>query len=507
MEDCNKRVIRNTIYLYIRQAVILFLGLFSTKIVLDKLGAEDYGIYVVVGSLVSLFSVLNSVLQSATRRFLSLGIGVNSRVQKHNTFQTALIIHICVSVIVFVVLETVGLLLLNYKLNIELSRMWAANVIFQFSVLSVIVNILNTPFLAVVTAHERFDIYSYLSIFDIGWKIITLLVLVYLPFDKLIVYALLTCVVTISGVCLCVLYCRTRFEETRHLSMNIDRPMSKEMLNFSAWDSFGSMSNILNVQGITIIINLFFGTVVNAARGLANTITFTVSQFVGSSIVAVEPQLVKSYACGEYDRMTTLIFNISQMTLFMLAIFAVPIWLEIEFVLNLWLGGNIPEYTAIFIKITILNCFVSYSNLMVVKSIVATGNVKALNLRLAPIELSILPIIYFAAKMFGTPVVAYVFTIFPSFLKFMVNNLLLHRIINFPYLKYIINVFVKNAFLVFMATILPFIIRGRMGDGWFRFIVVCSISVMSTVTIMWCFALNKHTRKLVLAKCGFKKKV
>ncbi|MDE5561721.1 MAG: oligosaccharide flippase family protein [Bacteroidaceae bacterium] len=507
MEDCNKRVIKNTIYLYIRQVVILFLGLLSTKIVLNKLGAEDYGIYAVVGSLVSLFAVLNNVLQSSTRRFLSLGIGVNNAEQKHNTFQTALILHICVSLIVFVILESVGLLLLNYKLNIDVSRMWAANVIFQFSVLSVIVNILNTPFLAVVTSHERFDIYSYLSIFDVGWKIVTLLLLVYLPFDKLIIYALLTCVVTISGVCLCVLYCRTQFEETRHLSMNIDKTMLKEMLNFSAWDSFGSMSNILNVQGVTIIVNLFFGTVVNAARGLANTVTFTVSQFVGASIVAVEPQLVKSYACGEYDRITTLIFNISQMTLFMLAIFAVPIWLEIEFVLNLWLGGNVPEYTAVFIKITILNCFVSYSNLMVVKSIVATGNVKILNLRLAPIELSILPVIYVAAKMLGTPVVAYVFTIFPSFLKFMVNNLLLHRIINFPYLKYIINVFVKNIFLVSVAMVFPFIIRERMNDGWFRFIIVCGVSVMSTSVIMWCFSLNRQTRRLVLAKCGLTKSV
>lgn len=498
MEESNKRVVKNTIYLYIRQAIVLVLGLVTTRIVLDKLGVDNYGIYSVVGSFVSMFTILNSVLQSATRRFLSLAIGGKDKKVINDTFNTAIVIHIWICLIVVVALETGGLWFLNKELNIEPSRMWAANWVYQFSILSVAVNILNTPFVAAVTSHERFDVYAYLSIFDVVGKILILFLLIILPFDKLIVYALLTSAVTISAAGVYAWFCRKKFDETRHLSLCADKPLLKEMLKFSGWDSFGNITSIMNVQGITILINLFFGTVINAARGVANTVTFTVQQFISNFILAAEPQLVKSYARGEYDKMTSLVFNISQMTLFMLAVFAVPIWLEMDYVLGLWLGANVPEYTGIFIKITILNCFTSYSNMMVVKSIVATGHVKELNIRLAPIELAILPIIYVALKLGGSPIIVYLLGMLPSLAKFIVNNHLLHRFIGFPSTKYFTHVYLKNVCLVAIATILPFMIHIYMENGLLRFLAVGSTSVLCTLGIMWVFALNTQTRQMIV---------
>ncbi|MCM1070052.1 MAG: oligosaccharide flippase family protein [Bacteroides sp.] len=500
MDTGHKRVVKNTLYLYIRQGIVLVLGLLTTRIVLDKLGVENYGIYSVVGSFVSMFTILNSVLQSATRRYLSLAIGKENDAAIKDTFQTAVVIHIWIAALVVLALETGGLWFLNNKLNIEASRMWAANWVFQFSVLSVAINILNTPYVASVTSHERFDVYAYLSIFDIVGKIVILFLLVLLPFDKLIVYAALMFAVAALVAGVYMRFCIKQFSETRSISLIVDKPLLKEMLKFSGWDCFGNITSIVNVQGITILLNIFFGTLVNAARGVATTVTFTVLQFVSGFVMAAEPQLVKSYAKGDYGRMEKLVFDISQMTLFMLAIFAVPIWMEMDYVLHLWLGDNVPEYTGIFIKITLLNCFISYSNLMVVKAIVATGNVKQLNLFLAPIELFILPIIYITLKISNSPVMVYWISALPSLMKFMVNLSLLRKFIGFPMWRYIRVVFLKNLGVVALALLLPLLVHSVMPDGLLRFLAVGSTSLVCTLTLMWFLVLNRDIKQMALNK-------
>lgn len=507
MDNANKRVVKNTLYLYIRQGIVLVLGLLTTRIVLDKLGVDNYGIYSVVGSFVSMFTILNSVLQSATRRFLSLAIGRDNDNEIRDTFQTALVIHVCIATIVVLALETIGLWLLNHELNIEATRMWAANWVYQFSVLSVAVNIINTPYIAAVTSHERFDVYAYLSIFDIVGKILILFLLVVLPFDKLIVYAGLMFIMAAIVSVIYIWFCHRAFKETRAISLTIDKKLLREMLKFSGWDSFGTMTSVVNVQGITILLNLFFGTMVNAARGVANTVTFTVLQFVTGFVMAAEPQLVKSYAKGDYLRMKKLVFDISQMTLFLLAIFSVPIWMEMDYVLKLWLGDNVPKYTGIFIKITLLNCFISYSNLMVVKAIVATGNVKELNLYLAPIELLILPIIYLALKIFDSPTVVYWISALPSLMKFSVNLVLLHRYINFPIWIYVRNVFLKNLGIVALAMLIPLYIHSIMQESVWRFLTVGFTSVICTLVFMWFMVLNTEIKQIVLNKLHIQTKI
>lgn len=505
MDISNKRVVKNTLYLYIRQGIVLVLGLLTTRIVLDKLGVDNYGIYSVVGSFVSMFMILNSVLQSATRRFLSLAIGKEDDGVIRDTFQTAIVIHLCIALIVVFALETVGLWFLNHELNIESSRMWAANWVYQFSVFSVALNIVNTPYVAAVTSHERFDVYAYLSIFDVVGKIAVLFLLVILPFDKLIVYAALMFAVVAFGAGIYVWFCRNRFPETCGLSLNVDKQLLKEMLKFSGWDCFGNIASIVNVEGVTILLNIFFGTLVNAARGVANTVTFTVLQFVTGFVMAAEPQLVKSYAKRDFARMEKLVFDISQMTLFMLAIFAVPIWLEMDYVLKLWLGDYVPQYTGIFIKITLLNCFISYSNLMVVKAIVATGNVKTLNLCLAPIEIMILPIIYMALKIFDSPTVVYWISALPSLMKFSVNLILLHKLIDFPMWRYVRVVFLKNIAVVGVALIIPLYIHSSMLEDFWRFLAVGSASVVCTLVLMWFTVLNKEIKQMVLTKLHLRK--
>ena len=498
MEQSNKRIIKNTSFLYIRMLVMMALSFLTTRIVLNKLGIDDYGLYNVVGGFVAMFTVLNNVLQSATRRFMSISIGEGNQEKINRTFSTSFVIHILIGIVVVFTLETIGLWLLNTQLNIQEGRETAANWVFQFSVISVFLAITQTPYTAAVTSHERFNIYAYMSIFDVIAKLGILFLLVFLPFDKLIVYAFLMCFVNLLSVVLYILYCNKNFAECC-ISFQIDKILFKQMLTFSGWDSLGNISAVINNHGLSILLNLFFGTAINASRGLAATVSSTISTFVSGFITAAEPQLAKFYAKGEMKHFESLIFNISQYTLFMLAIIAVPAMLELDFVLKLWLG-EVPDYTSIFIKITVIATFIQYSNLMVLKGIVAIGRVKQITSMTTPMYFLHLPLVWGALKIGWNPTAVYWVGMIPSMLGFCMNLYILHKYIGFPSFKYFNNIFLKNIGLVGISCIFPFSLHSAFKEGLIRFLIVCCFSVISTLIIMWFFALNKEVRNMITSK-------
>ena len=478
--------------------VMMALSFLTTRIVLNKLGIDDYGLYNVVGGFVAMFTILNNVLQSATRRFMSISIGEGNQNKINSTFSTSFFLHILIGVVVVFTLETVGLWLLNTQLNIQDGRETAANWVFQFSVISVFLAITQTPYTAAVTSHERFNIYAYMSIFDVIAKLGILFLLVYLPFDKLVVYAFLMCFVNSLSVVLYILYCNNNFVEC-HISLLIDKFLFKQMLTFSGWDSLGNISAVINNHGLSILLNLFFGTAINASRGLAATVSSTISTFVSGFITAAEPQLAKFYAKGEMKRFESLIFNVSQYTLFMLAIIAVPVMLELDYVLKLWLG-EVPDYTSIFIKITVIATFIQYSNLMVLKGIVAIGKVKQITFMTTPMYFLHLPLVWGALKIGWDPTAVYWVGMIPSILGFCMNLYILHKYTGFPSREYFYAIFLKNVCLVGISCILPYFIHISFQEGAIRFIVVCCFSILSTLIIMWFFALNKEVRKMLMSK-------
>lgn len=499
MEDNNRRIVKNTIYLYFRQIIILALAFVSTRIVLSKLGIDDYGIYVLVGGFVTMFTVLNNVLQSATRRFMAIAIGKGNEDIIHKTYSTSLTMHILIGLLVVILLETIGLWVLNTHLHINPERIRAANWVFQISVFNVFITITQTPFVATVTAHEKFDIYAYLSIYDILGKILILFLLVCISGDKLIIYALLMSSVSLTGAMIYRYYCRIKFLECKTLSLKIDHALFKEMIIFSGWDSLGNIMSVLNAQGTTVLLNTFLTTAVNAARGLAGTVTSTIANFVTGFVTASEPQLAKYYAQKDMLRFENLIFSITQLTLFLLAIFAVPVFCEIDFVLKLWLN-KVPDFTADFIKITIFVCFLQYSYTMLIKGIVAIGRVKEYNVLSITLALTNLPLVWLVLWLGWTPNAVYWVSSIPSLLNFCITLHILHEFENFPIKTYITKIFIKNILLVLVASILPFIVSEHMEEGWIRFMIVCCLSVVSTVTIMWRFALNKEIRDMVHRK-------
>lgn len=498
MEDNNKRIVKNTIFLYVRMLVIMALGFFTTRVVLEKLGVSDYGIYNVIGGFVALFTLLNNILQSATRRFMSISIGRGIKEEMNETFSTSFVMHLVIGLLVVLLLETIGIWMVNSQLNIEPERMPAANWVYHISVFSVFLSITQTPFTSAVTAHERFGIYAYMSIFDVVGKLAILYLLVVIDGDKLVIYALLLAIVNMMSLMIYRVYCVRSFEECE-FSLKVNKTLFKEMIAFSGWDSLGNISAIINVHGVTILLNIFLGTTINAARGVANTVNSTISQFVSGFITAAEPQLAKYYAVNDMVRFEKLIFNISQFTLFMLSIIAVPVLMEMEYVLQLWLD-TVPDYTSVFIKITVLACFIQYSNYMVAKGIVAIGKVKLVTLFTVPFYYLLLPLVYLVLQLEFSPIAVYIVGVIPSIAGFIMNLRILSKYTPFHAKQYFIQVFAKSVLLICLASIPPYLLRMVMEEGGVRFFSVCTLSVLTTALVVYQFGLNKATKEMVLAK-------
>lgn len=499
MESNNKRIIKNTLYLYIRMAVIMALSFITTRIVLDKLGASDYGVYTLVGGFVSLFTVLNSILNSSTTRFLALYLGKGDVQNLRKVFSTAFILHLFIAIIVIICLETFGLWFLNSHLNIDINRISAANWVFHFAVISTFLSITQTPYTATVTAHEHFNIYAIMSIFDVVAKILILYLLITIPGDKLIIYATLLLCVSICNITLYRIYCIKHFSETK-IIFQIDRKIFKEMLRFSGWGTFGHVITVINSQGTNILFNLFFNTIMNAARGLAQTVSYTIAQFVGGFLTAAQPQLIKYYGQGDTEHFNKLIFNITQYTLFLLALIAVPVILEIDYVIYLWLGKNIPHYTIPFVKITVICSIIYRSNTMIDYGINAAGHVKLLNTLSIPNYLLTIPLIWGTLYLNLGPITAYWISSIPPLLAFLTNLWIINHTIGFPSKQYFIHIFLKNILLIAISLIIPWLIQQTMSPSFIRFTVVCCISLLSTTTVLWFFALNKKVKNMILQK-------
>lgn len=498
MEDNNKRILKNTVYLYMRQFVIMALSFFTTRIVLEKLGASDYGVNNVVGGFVSMFTVLNSILQTGTRRFLSLNLGKEDALVLKDTFSTAFVIHLIVGTFVVVLLETFGIWFLNSQLNIDSGRMVAANWVFQFSVLTVFLSITQTPYTAAVTSHENFSIYAFMSIFETVAKVAVLFLLIFIPGDKLIIYSALLLGVSAINISVYRVYCIRKFPECQ-FTLKVNHNLLKEMVRFSGWSVIANVFQVGNTQGVSILLNIFFSTLVNAARGLATTVTFTISQFVNGFIIAAEPQLVKYYGANDREHFEKLVFNITQYTLFLLAIFAVPVFMEIDYVLKLWLT-EVPQYTSEFIKITIISSLLVNSYIMIDKAIIASGHIKQMALIGNTIPVIQLPLVYIFLKLGYSPVVTYIITLVPQFLGMFANLWISKHYINFPSGRFFFQIMVKNSLFIIIACIIPYIVREMMPDGLLRFLVVCSLSVFCTIGIMYSFAMNAETKQMVRQK-------
>lgn len=370
----NKTIARNTILLYFRMLLTMIVGLYTSRVVLNTLGVVDYGIYGVVGGVVSMLGFLNASMSGATSRFLTFELGLNHADRLKKTFSSAFIVHAFIAIVVLVLAETIGLWFLCNKLVIPEERIYAAHCVYQLSILSAMLTITQVPYNAAIIAHEKMDIYAYVEILNVTLKLLIVFLLVIGNYDKLILYAILTLLVSVIVLSIYRIYCIRHFSEC-HLCLVIEKEYIKPLLTFSGWDLYGNICGTIKHQGNVMLLNTFFGPIVNTGANIANTIIGTLSSLSTNVITAFRPQIIKQYATGNFDVMNTMVNRAVVLSSLLLSFISFPIVAEMPFILHLWLG-QIPEFSVIFGQIAIFNSFLSNINMVMLIGLHATGNIR-----------------------------------------------------------------------------------------------------------------------------------
>lgn len=495
----NKRIAKNTLMLYFRMLLTLVVGLYTSRVILQTLGVSDYGLYNVVGGIVTIFMFLNGTLTTGTQRFLSFSLGENNKKKMSEVFSTAFQLHLSFSIIFLVIAEIGGLWFINYKLQIPAGRETAAFWVYQFSIITSIMTIIIVPYRSSIIAHEKMDIYAYISIYEVVMKLILVYLIQVIDYDKLILFAFLGLLIQLSSSFFNIIYCHRHYEECRHIR-SFDKSVFKEIATFSGWNIFGVTAVALQGQGVNMLLNMFLGTIVNAARGIAFQVNSIILQFVNNFQTAVNPQIVKYYAAGKKDEMIKLVINNSKFAGFLFLIIAVPLFVEIEFVLSVWLG-DYPEYTVSFVRIILIQSLVQTLSRPVVMVVHAVGKMKAVNLTAGTSLLLILPISYLLLLNGVTPDTVFIVNIIPWIFETLFEVYYEKKYIGFPMWGFYKRVYLVVSPIALLLVSVPYLAHVYLPmEGWGRFLIVCIISVITSVVTIYYLGLSKHLREMVLEK-------
>lgn len=503
-QENTKRIAKNTLMLYGRMLFSMLVSLYTSRVVLQALGVEDYGIYNVVGGVVSMFSIVSNSLTSSVSRFLTFELGKGDTDGLKRVFSTSLSIQLVLAGIIVVLSETVGLWFLNTHMTIPANRLYAANWVFHASVLTFVINLLSVPFSASIVSHERMSAFAYIGILDVVLRLLIVLFIAYsgLDFDRLIVYALLLVGVVCIMQAIYWRYCTRNFEECR-LRLSFDIGYWKEMSSFAGWNFIGGSASLLKDQGVNILLNLFLGPIINASRGIANTVNNVMASFASNFMTALNPQITKSYAAGDYNYTFSLVERGSRFSYYILLLFALPMLFEADFVLTLWLK-HYPAHTVNFVRLILLvtMCDVLSNTLINLKS--ATGDVRNYQLAVGGMSLMNFPLSYICLKMGfqpeSTSIVAFIVAVFCLLLRL----LFLRGITGFSMKRYLYKVCSNVLAVTLTATVLPAIVYLQMQDGIIRFCLICIFSALCSSTSIYFIGCNKNERGFIKEKIFFK---
>lgn len=500
----NKRIAKNTFILYIRMFFTMGVSLYTSRVVLNTLGIQDYGVYSIVGGIVTLFSFFNSAMTSATQRFLAFDIGKNDLEQLKKTFNATLNIHIAISLLVLVLAETVGLWFVNHKLNLPLDRRTAVNWVYQFSVFTFLLGIVQVPYDALIVAREKMNIYAYMAFIEVFLKLIIVYLLVVFAFDKLILYAGLLFLVSFVVRIGHKQYCKRHYEESKY-QFYYDKSFYKVLLSYSGWSLFGNIAGVARGQGSNILLNLFFGTVLNAAYGISMQVQGTVQAFVTNFQMAVNPQIIKHYAAGNNEQCLKLIFQSSKFSYFLLFLIACPIIFNIDFILELWLK-NPPKYTSVFVVLCLINLLIECISGPLMIGAQATGNIKWYQIVIGTLIFLNLPIAYVLLKTYKNPELIYYSSIIISLLSLVFRLFFLKNIIKFPILDFCISVLLRIIFVtIFVILINHFFFQLIIIQNSIAlFFINITMTGLSTILFVYTIGINdieKETiKKMILKK-------
>lgn len=493
--NLNKRIVKNSLYMYVRMLFTMGVSLYTSRVVLTTLGVSDFGIFNVVAGVVVLFSFLNNAMSTSTQRYLSYELGkTNGSIS--SVFSSCLYIHICLSVLVLVLLETVGLWFINNRMNFPEERMYAVNWCYQFSVLSCIVGIIRVPYNGIIIAKENFSFYAYLGILEAVLKLLIVYLLLLSEIDKLLMYSFLMCCVVVLVNVICFIYCRKSFPEIK--CIKFDRNLNQsEILSFSGWAFLGSLANVGLSQGINIIINIFYGVFVNAAFGIANQIYHQVTALVSGFQQALNPQLTKSEAEGNRDRQFSLICMSSKFSFIIMLIFVFPIILNLDYVLHLWLG-NFPIFTYEFSITILIGALIETLSGPLWVTIFASGNIKNYQIVISILLLLNVPISYLLGYLNLSPILMFVSRNVIYVFALIVRLIFLKKLINMNVFKYLrISVF-PVIFVSLLLISVYFIPENlRIADCFSKFIIVSFAVLVFESILIWIFVINRDERTFI----------
>lgn len=500
-EQTNNRIIaKNTFFLYFRMMFTMLITLYTSRVILQMLGVDDYGIYQTVGGVAVMLSFISSSLSAGSSRFLTYELGKGEGDKLKRTFSTLLVMHIGLALMIVLLAETVGLWFVYNKLQIPAERIGAAVFAYHFSILTVLATFLQVPFNASIISHEKMSIYAYLSIVEVILKLLIVYLLAISDWDRLKLYAILLCALQVGIMWFYRYYCIRHFAETR-CKFSIDKSIIKEVLNYSGWNLWSSASIALNNQGATILINVFFSPAVVTARAIANQVNMAANQFVQNFRTAVNPQIVKRYAAEDYQGSKNLLLGSTKYSYYMMLALCLPICLVTEPLLKLWLG-IVPDYTAVFLQLTLVTSLFQVFDTSFYTALYAKGQIRENALISPVIGFLVFPLVYLLFENGYTPVVlAWALLVCYALLGLVVKPILVIKIVGYTW-KEIMNVFIPCIKVTLLSILLPLIIYSYR-TTWFSSEVVCSlilvfISVFCVLLSVWFLGINHETRKKLL---------
>lgn len=495
----NKRIAKNTLLLYVRMLFTIVIGLYTSRVVLNVLGVSDYGVYNVVGGIVAMTAFLNSALTAASQRFISYELGTDDKEQQNITFSTSVTIHILMALIIFVVAETFGLWFLNTHLNIEENRMVAANWVYQCSILSMMLTVMSVPYNACIVAHEHMRAFAYIGIMETISKLLVVYLLLVINSDKLITYAILIFLVSLIVRFTYGLYCKHKFEECTYHFM-FDKKTFKDMFSFAGWSIVGNFGFCMKDQGLNIVLNLFFGVMVNAARGVAVQVNALIGNFSSNFTMALNPQITKQYAAGNIGESMKLVYTGCRFSFYLMAFIATPVLVNLDYLLRLWLG-IVPNYTVQFLALSLIVGMINAMVSPITTALQATGRIALFQTLICGLMLCELPLAYFILHNGGKPYTAVYPSIFIAFIALFVRFLLLKRQIPLYRLRYFtLSIVGKNMFLAFVGIILSIVVRKQFHDNFLSFIITSFLSCIFMGMIFYSFGLKISERHAINIK-------
>lgn len=494
----NKRIAKNTLLLYFRMLFMMAVSLYTSRVVLHTLGVEDFGIYNVVGGVVAMFSVISGSLSAAISRFITYELGKGDKEKLVRIFSSSVTIQLGLGLIILILAEIIGVWFLNVKMSIPENRMYAANWVFQLSILTFIINLISVPYNAAIIAHEKMSAFAYISILEVVAKLIIVYILLLSPIDKLIFYAILMASVALIIRFVYGFYCKRHFEEcTYHFIF--DKELLKKMFGFAGWNFIGASSAVLRDQGGNIVINLFCGPTVNAARGIAYQVNNAISGFVNNFMTALNPQITKSYATGDKEYMMTLIYQGARLSFYILLILSLPVIVNAHYILTLWLK-IVPEHTTLFVQLVLIFAMSESISSPLITAMLATGKIRNYQIVVGGLQMMNLPISYVLLRYGCIPETVLIVAICISQCCLAARLYMLRGMIGLSVRKYMSKVYLNVFSVTILSAIIPCVSSYYLNETFINFIIICTISVICTFTVIYFIGCNRKERQFILSK-------